>query len=430
MASRLGYFREVFRSRAVLVELEWKLLRRVRPVFRLISASYRRLAIRDTRVVAVVGTFGKTTTSRALCAAIGLEPYDRIEANGRSAVARRIIATKPGASPVVVEVGINGPGQMGPQAWLVKPDVVVVTSIGSEHNRSFESLKVTRAEKFEMARALPPNGTAVLNGDDPNVQWMVRQTDRRVVTFGLGEGNDVRATEVELDWPHGTRFKLHAGGDVRTARTKLLGRTMVYPILAAVAVALTEGVALDEALAKLEHLEPSPLRLCPVRLPNGAYAIDDTRKSGEETIFAALELLAQIQAPRKTLVLGHVEEPRGSGHALYRRIGRAAAGAADRIICVGSSNSFRAIRRGATQAGMRWSSVLKAGRSPSRAVGFVQEDLHPGEVVLVKGTNVQRLARVVLALSGVPVLCDLYECQLININCETCDYLEEGWQVY
>jgi len=272
------------------------------PALRGIAGLYRRTLIRASRVVAVVGSFGKTTTARAVVTALGGIPHRYLVLNGRAMVPLAIFRVRPGQRHAVLEVAVTGPGQMAKHARTVRPDIVVVTSVGSEHNRSLKTLEATRAEKAEMVRILPASGWAVLNGDDPNVRWMANQTCARVVTFGFGETNDVRATDPVLDWPHGTRFTLHTPVGTRTVRTRLIGRPMIYPVLAAVAVALSQERPLDRVLPALEGLEPTPGRLQPVALHNGAFLLRDDFKSAQETIEAALDVLENIPAPRRIVV--------------------------------------------------------------------------------------------------------------------------------
>ena len=182
---------------------------------------------------------------------------------------------------MVLEVGIDLPGQMAVYARMVRPDVVVVTSVGSEHNRSLGTLETTRFEKSAMVARLPPLGLAVLNGDDANVLWMRQRTGARAVTFGFGPTCDVRATDVRLEWPRGTRFMLHVGGMKRPVALRLLGRQMVGAALAAIAVALEQGAPVDTVLERLSALAPTSGRLQPVALEDGAYLLRDEFKSGE-----------------------------------------------------------------------------------------------------------------------------------------------------
>jgi UDP-N-acetylmuramoyl-tripeptide--D-alanyl-D-alanine ligase len=159
-----------------------------RPVSWFLAVLYRRTLARRARVVVVVGSFGKTTTTRALHAALRLPAanYVGMNLNSGAAVAVAVLGLRPGSSRGVIEAGIGRRGRMAGYAHLIRPDIVVVTSIGSEHLSSLGALEVTREEKAEMLRALLPSGSAILNGDDPNVLWMKRRTRARVVTYGFG----------------------------------------------------------------------------------------------------------------------------------------------------------------------------------------------------------------------------------------------------
>ena len=101
-------------------------------------------------LVAVVGSLGKSTTAACISAVLGLPSATRPELNGWSWVAWGSFACDRDKRAHVIEVGIDGPGQMALHAGILLPDIVVVTSITSEHNRSLPSLRVTREEKVQM----------------------------------------------------------------------------------------------------------------------------------------------------------------------------------------------------------------------------------------------------------------------------------------
>src|SRR5262245_12635218 len=224
---------------------------------------------------------------------------------------------------------------MARYARALRPDTVVVTSIGTEHVQSFRDIQHLRDEKADMVRALGKTGAAVLNGDDPNVMWMATQTNARIVTFGLGTGHDVGATDVALDWPRGTRFALHAHGRPYAMRIGLVGPQMVYPVLAAAATALVHGCDLADVTAVLEALPPTPGRMQPVVLPGGATVLRDDYKSTVETIHAALETLARIPAGRRIAVLGDIDMPPPPERPQYRAVGQHVARVADLAVFVG-----------------------------------------------------------------------------------------------
>ncbi len=110
------------------------------PAFRGLASLYRRTLVRNTCLVAVVGSFGKSSTARAVVAALGGTPHRHIVFNTRSYVALAVFRIRPGQRHAVLEVGINGPGQMARHARTVEPEITVVTSVGSEHNRALKTL--------------------------------------------------------------------------------------------------------------------------------------------------------------------------------------------------------------------------------------------------------------------------------------------------
>jgi UDP-N-acetylmuramyl pentapeptide synthase len=390
------------------------------------AALYRRTFLSRLRIVAVVGSFGKTTTARAVQAALGEAP-PRPGGNSGGWLALALLRLSPRRRHGVIETGINGPGQMARYARTIRPDVAVVTSVGSEHNRSLKTLEATRHEKAEMVRALPPSGLAVLNGDDRNVMWMAGETRARAVTFGFGEGNEVRATDVALEWPHGTRFTLHTPHGSQLVRIRLIGRPMVRAALAAVAVATNEGRALSEILPALEALAPTPGRLEPTPLPAGAVLLRDEFKAPQETIDAALDVLAEIPASRRVVVMGDVAEPVGSQRELYRRLGARTAQVASRAIVLPAGDLGAAFRSGATHGGLPREAVVMADRSVRRAAEALAADLAPGDVVLIKGRDTQRLERVALALMGREVRCELVYCNARLTRCDACPMLGRPW---
>jgi UDP-N-acetylmuramoyl-tripeptide--D-alanyl-D-alanine ligase len=394
------------------------------PALRAAATAHRRTLARSARVITVVGSVGKTTTTKTVAAALGLGGLERLRGGSYSKLAVNLLRVRPGQPHAVFEVAIDGKGQMERYASMLRPDIVVVTAIASEHQRSLGSLETTRAEKACMLDGLRPGGTAVLNGDDPNVRWMAGRTGAEIITIGLGEDNDLRATEVRVDWPHGTRFRLHAAGAEREMCIRLVGRKMVYPALAAVAVALKEGRSLDGAVNAIEAVEPVAGRMQPVALPGGSWLLRDEFKAPLESVDAALDALEELPG-RKIVVLGEVSEPPGSQGPIYRRLGERIAGTASRAIFIGGV--FQRLAAGARRAGMPRDAIVDAGRSPRRAADAVMQDLRPGDIVLVKGRDTQRLARVALALQGRTVGCDIEFCNAVYTGCEMCPMLERGW---
>jgi UDP-N-acetylmuramyl pentapeptide synthase len=404
----------------------WNGLRlRFWPLLWVLACGYRRTVARRARLIVVTGSLGKTTTARAVLAVLSGESRDLPDKNALGFLARSIFRIGPRCRRVVLEAGIDRVGLMRRYATMLRPSVVVVTSIASEHNRSLGDLATTSSEKGKLVQALPPDGVAILNGDDPHVLSMRRLTPARVLTFGFGAGNDVRAADLELDWPRGMLLTVQADGTAQRLRVRLVGRQMVPPLLAAAAAALAEGEPLTRALAALERLEPTPMRMQPQRLPSGAYLLRDEFKSSLETIHAALDALAEIPARRRLVVLGDVSEPPGSQGPIYRELGERLAATCTRALIL--SSLFKAYERGARRAGAPPGLVVDAGRDPAAVARMIAGELGPGDVVLVKGRDTQRLERVSLALAGCDVRCTIPTCQALA-RCHQCPMLERGWE--
>lgn len=394
------------------------------PLLARFASLHRRLRLRHTCVVAVVGSYGKSTTVRATLAAVGEDPSRATESNAWSQIALAMLSIKAKDRYGVVEVGIDGPGQMERYARVVRPDLVIVTAVGSEHNRSLGATETTRHEKAHMVRGLGKNAIAVLNGDDPNVAWMASQTQARVVTFGQAPDHDVVLSEIELVWPAGMRFRVRAGSQEQVVTVSLLGLPMVYATGAAVAAAWALGHPLDRISERLAGLPPTQGRLEKVELADDVVIIRDDYKSSLETVDAALDLLAEIPANRKLIVMGEISEPPGSQGPIYRRIGERMAQIASLLVVIGGN--FQRFAAGARRGGLAGEAVIDGKRSIRAAVEAIEAALQPGDVVLIKGRDTQKLDRVALSLMGAECNCEIAFCEA-KLRCAVCPMLVTGW---
>jgi len=393
------------------------------PVLFLLAALYRRHIVRSTRLVAVVGTLGKSTTALLTTAVLKGDAAGVSQHNAGALLAWKVFRIRPGERHAVIEVGVTRRGQMRKYARFLRPDIAVVMSIGSEHNRSLGSLEETRDEKAGMVRALPASGLAVLNRDDPQVRLMARETEARVVTFGLEPGCDYQAADIRLEWPSGTRFRLFLKGTEREARTRLIGRHMVYPALAAAAVGMEENIAVDEILSRLAIPGPVPGRMQPDALGNGIVLLRDEFKSTMESVETAFETLGEIRAGRRLAVLGDISEVRGSPYPHYRVLGRLCAKTCDRVIFVGWSGKLNTLNSGIRSSGGAAGLLAYAGRDVLAAAEILGDDLREGDVVLIKGRISQKMERIALALHGRRVCCRRPSCPFKLQNCGRCTSL-------
>ena len=296
---------------------------------------HRRTLARGVRVVAVTGSYGKSSTVRLVAAALGLPPPAAGEIpNGLWPVPAAVLRLRPGQARAVIEIGIDRPGLMDRQAGAAAPDVAIVTSVGGEHLETIGDMGRIAREKARLLAHLRRGGVAVLHGDDPRVRAMAPRTNGRVVTYGLDPGNDVHAVDVSVDWPRGMRFTAMVHGVAVPMRLPLLGRHMVPPALAALAVAAGEGLPLARAAAAIAALPPVTARLEVVPLPDGTTLLCDHHKNSLATIRAALELAAELPG-RKLLVIARVREMGAEQADELRRTAELVARVPAEVIAIG-----------------------------------------------------------------------------------------------
>jgi UDP-N-acetylmuramoyl-tripeptide--D-alanyl-D-alanine ligase len=390
-------------------------------------AAHRRARVRQGhQLIAVTGSFGKTTTARAIRCALGLPVGDTAGPNASYSLALALLRQRFDRPFSVFEVGIGRSGQMSQMAGALQPDIAVVTSIGSEHAVTFKTIDNIRQEKFELPRALRQGGIAVLNGDDPNVEWMAGRLDCEVITYGFANTNIVRAEDATLDWPHGTRLHVRVGDWSGSATVRLIGAHMVSVILAAVATGKAAGVPPAEALGRLSHLTATPGRMQPVPWPPGAWFLRDEYKSTVETIYSALDSLDDIPAARRIAVLGDITEPPSPQRRQYHAVGERAARTLDLAILVGETG--KGYRTGLLRGGLPAERIIDAGRDWRTAWQALESTVREGDVVLLKGRADQRLERIALVAAGRTVRCDLAFCNTPLGRCDGCGMLERGWE--
>lgn len=385
------------------------------------AATWYRAATRGhQQVVVVIGSLGKTTTARAAMNVLtGCTPgWIHASDNCFSLIGLNLMRQGPRARFAVVEAGIGSRGQMARYAAALQPDMAVVTAIATDHLHRLGGAERLWQEKSLMVRALPATGVAILNGDDAAVMRMAEVTPARIVTFGLTRGCDVSADVLEIS-ATGTRFVLRAEGEAWPVRSRLIGRNAIRAQVAAAAAGRAAGKSFREIVDALENQEPTPGRMQPVLLTSGATALCDDFKGSFETFNAALEVLREMKARRRVVVLGSLYRPPPPRLARYESIARHVAEVADRVILVGSR---------ARLFSLGWQGLLDADTVHLAAsVGEVTEllrgELRAGDVVLLKGRGEQKLSRIALALSNKDVRCGLEFCRFENVLCQECPNL-------
>ncbi len=343
------------------------------------------------RVVAVTGSAGKTTTKDLLAGALATRL--RVVANPASfnnevGLPLTLARIEPDTEAVVVEMGARGPGHIAALARLARPDVGVVLNVGESHLGMFGSREAIAKAKGELVEALPADGTAVLNADDPQVAAMADRTVAAVLRFGLGPAAAVRAEGVELDGEGRARFRLRTPDGTAAARLPAPGEHLVTCALAAAAAAHVLGLGADEVAAGLAGASLSPMRMQVQRRADGLTVVNDAYNANPSSVAAALKTLAALRRPggRTVAVLGEMAELGEAAAAEHDRVGRLATRLGiDRLVGVGELG--RVMVNAARMEGM-WPEEAHAAADPEAAVARLGPTLGPADVVLVKASRV------------------------------------------
>jgi UDP-N-acetylmuramoyl-tripeptide--D-alanyl-D-alanine ligase len=344
-----------------------------------------------TTVVGVTGSSGKTSTKDLL--AVVLAPLGPTVAPPGSfnnelglpwTALRAVAATR----HLVLEFSARGPGHIARLAAAVPPQIAVVLNVGSAHLGEFGSPAAIAAAKGELVEALPADGVAVLNADDPAVAAMAGRTSARIVTFGLAPDAAVRAEDVELDAGR-PRFTLLAPGGCASVALQLVGEHHVGNALAAAAVALELGATVDGVAAALGAAVPaSRWRMEVVDRADGVTVVNDAYNANPESMRAALQALVALGGERRRTwaVLGRIAELGEGTAAAHADVAAVAHGlGVDELVAVGTTDYPGARRTD----------------SVGEALALLRAELAPGDVVLVKASRAAGLERVAAGLLDV-----------------------------
>ncbi|HEX2133684.1 MAG TPA: UDP-N-acetylmuramoyl-tripeptide--D-alanyl-D-alanine ligase [Actinophytocola sp.] len=354
-------------------------------------------------VVGVTGSSGKTST-KDLIAQV-LEPLGPTVAppgsfNNELGHPWTVLRADHDTRHLVLELSARGPGHIRALCETAPPRIGVVLNVGSAHLGEFGSREGIAATKGELPEALPTDGVAVLNADDPLVAAMAERTTARVVLVGESEHAQVRAVDVELDDHVRATFTLVTPHGERRVALGLYGAHHVGNALSAAAVALELGASLDDVAERLQCARRLSARRMEVSTrADGVTVVNDSYNANPESVGAALRTLARMggDGERRTwAVLGVMGELGDSGAEAHERIGRLAARLGiGRLVAV--DEQAGGIQHGARLEGFNGEEPVLVP-DVEAAIALLNAELRPGDVVLVKASKAAALWRVADAL--------------------------------
>jgi UDP-N-acetylmuramoyl-tripeptide--D-alanyl-D-alanine ligase len=339
-------------------------------------------------VVGVTGSNGKTSTKEMVAAILGEHfKVHRTEGNlnTETGVPLTILSLEPHHTALVLEMGMQHPGDIGALAALARPSIGIITNVGVVHIEFFTSREELARSKGELVAALPEDGLAVLNADNDFYPLLAQMTQARVAAFGEERG-DFRVQGYEALSGGGSAFSIR-GVEVRLS---LGGRHQALNAAAALAASEFAGVPLATGAAALAGVRVEH-RLQEVMTPYGYSIVDDAYNASPESMLAAFETMAESPRRGRLLaVLGEMRELGALSEESHRRVGQRAAEIFD-AVCVVDGAQARVL---AESAGAE----LVADRQA--AVDWVRRNASDGDRVLVKASHGVRLDEVVKELTA------------------------------
>ena len=356
-----------------------------------IAAHWRRKF--DVTVVGITGSIGKSST-KELAASVASQRFGTLKSEGNYnneiGLPLTLLKLEPKHQVAVLEMGMYAIGEIKRLAEIALPRIGVVTNVGPVHLERLKTIERIAQAKSELVEALPEEGTAILNADDPLTKAMAQKTKAKVFFYGLTPSADLWADGIESLGIEGMRFWLHHGSEKLYVHIPLLGRHSVHTALRAASVGLALGLSWEEIIRGLQDRN-ARLRLLAVPGINGSTILDDTYNSSPDSALAALNLLAELDG-RKIAVLGDMLELGSYEEIGHRLVGRRAAEVADHLITVGPRAAM--IGEEAIAQGMPQDRVHMVATN-EEAVEILKRILSQGDNVLVKGSRGMRMEEIV-----------------------------------
>jgi UDP-N-acetylmuramoyl-tripeptide--D-alanyl-D-alanine ligase len=354
-------------------------------------------------IAAITGSAGKTTTkdlTAQLIESLGPTVSPRDSYNNEIGHPLTVLRLTEQTRYLIAEMSARGPGHIAALCAISPPRLGAVLCVGHAHAGEFGSIEEVALAKAELPAALPPDGTAVLNADDPRVLAMAGRTRARVVTFGRSPRADVRAEDIAADEAGRPSFTLRTPAGAAQVRLQLHGEHNVANALAAAALAGELGMDVTAVAAGLSAAAArSRWRMEVAERDDGVVVINDAYNANPEALRAALSALAVMARGRRAFaVLGQMTELGAQAEELHEQAGlQAARAGVAGLIVVGEE---AAPMLAGAKADPSWRGELLQVPDAAAAVAAVQERVRPGDVVLVKASRAANLQRVALALTG------------------------------
>ncbi|REK76244.1 UDP-N-acetylmuramoyl-tripeptide--D-alanyl-D-alanine ligase [Paenibacillus paeoniae] len=392
---------------ASLAHLPFLLVKDTLEGLQALAAAYRNELM--ARVIGITGSNGKTTT-KDMTAALLSTQYRVLKTEGNLnnhiGLPLTILKMDEETEVAVLEMGMSGFGEIELLTKIAQPDVAIITNIGEAHMLQLGSRNGIAKAKLEITAGLGDDGILLFNGDEPllheGLEAMHLPEGITLRTFGLQSSNEWSAADIGLSTDGSTFSARYKDADTGLEKLHIStpGRHNISNALAAIAAARVFGVKPDNIATGYQGLQLTGMRIEPSKAYNGATILNDAYNANPTAVRAAIDLVSGLSGfGRRWIVLGDMLDLGPEEESLHREIGEyITKGKAEAVATFGAlaAITVEAAAKNLTEAAE--AGYVRHFEDKNELAQWVREQLHPEDLVLVKGSRGMRMEQVVQAL--------------------------------
>jgi len=353
------------------------------------------------QVVAITGSVGKTTTKEMAAAILARDAKtlkNEGNLNNLIGLPLTLFLLENQHRRAVLEMGMNQPGEIGRLTEIAGPEVGLITNVARAHLEGLADLDGVAKAKVELVDKISPQATVLLNGDDDVLIKAASRFQKKIVTFGLGPRNEVRAHRVRPLGREGVSLEIEYRGESTPVGLHVPGLQHVKNAAAAAAIALVLDIPRDQIAAGLEHYAGVKGRFMLKALPCGATVIDDTYNSNPTSLRAALDSVKTLKGETGRVIvgLGEMLELGAETVPAHREAGSMVAEIGANAFLVLGEHAGE-MSAGAVAAGLPADRVTIV-TSHEEMAHKIREEMRSGDLILLKGSRRIGLERVIEGL--------------------------------
>lgn len=350
-------------------------------------AAYKR-SLYNIPVIAITGSAGKTST-KDMIASVLSQKYKVLKTQGNYNNGLGLplnILRLEDEEIMVLEMGMNSFGEISLLTNIAKPDVAVITNIGTAHIGMLGSRENILKAKLEILEGLNPNGTVVINNDNDLLHNWYEQNKQNyhIMTYGFHLKSDIFGKNVTLK-ETGSTCDVTVQQKQYKVNIPVGGEHFVSNSLCAITVAGLFDIPMEEVLKGIEHLDLTAKRMEIKKSKIGSMIINDCYNANYDSMKAALDYIGRLPNKRKIAVLGDMLELGEFSKKLHEKVGEEVAkNHIDILICVGEES--KNIAKGAHENGVKTENIFHFPNN-QEAILFLKKELQQEDVVLIKASN-------------------------------------------